>query len=71
MSAMTYVMLSRVNSLSQIFILSKFDDSKMYPSNAALNELLRLENISINKENILKDKTQDNETLIVRSLMIS
>ena len=48
--------------------MRKFDDSKMYPSNAALNELLRLENISIKKEDNLKDKTQDNETLIVSSL---
>ena len=48
-AAMIYVMLSRVCSLDQIFILNEFDKSKMYPSTQALEELKRLENISINK----------------------
>ena len=48
-AAMIYVMLSRVCSLDQIFILNKFDRSKMYPSLQALEELKRLENISINR----------------------
>ena len=46
---MIYVMLSRVCSLDQIFILNEFDKSKMYPSTQALEELKMLENISINK----------------------
>ena len=47
--AMIYVMLSRVCSLEQIFILNEFDKSKMYPNLQALEELKRLETISINK----------------------
>jgi ATP-dependent exoDNAse (exonuclease V) alpha subunit len=42
-AAMIYVMLSRVCALSQIFILNKFDETKMYPNQKALKELERLE----------------------------
>jgi hypothetical protein len=35
-AAMLYVMLSRVCALSQIFILNKFDENKMYPNQKAL-----------------------------------
>ena len=48
-AAMVYVMLSRVCALSQIFILNKFDESKMYPSIVALKELQRLDEISHNR----------------------
>ena len=48
-AAMLYVMLSRVCSLQQIFILNTFDESKMYPNLKALTELDRLEEISLNK----------------------
>ena len=47
-AAMIYVMLSRVCSLDQIRILNEFDESKMYPDMKALEELKRLENISLN-----------------------
>ena len=47
-AAMIYVMLSRVCSLDQIIILNEFDESKMYPDMRALEELKRLENISLN-----------------------
>ena len=48
-AAMVYVMLSRVCALSQIYILDKFDKSKMYPNMKALDELERLDKISQNK----------------------
>ena len=41
-------MLSRVCSLSQIFILNEFDEKKMYPNTKALEELERLNKISRN-----------------------
>ena len=46
--AMIYVMLSRVCTLSQIFILNEFEAKKMYPSQKALGELDRLNKISLN-----------------------
>ena len=48
-AAMIYVMLSRVCSLSQIYILDEFDESKMYPDFKALAELETLNNISQNR----------------------
>ena len=47
-AAMVYVMLSRVCTLWQIFILNKFDEAKMYPNKKALEELARLDKISLN-----------------------
>ena len=47
-AAMIYVMLSRVCSADQIFILNEFNDSKMYPNMQALKELERLDKISQN-----------------------
>ena len=47
-AAMTYVMLSRACSLSQILILNEFDPSKMYPNQRALDELDRLNKLSQN-----------------------
>jgi exonuclease III len=48
-AAMVYVMLSRVCTLEQIFILNEFKESKMYPNLKALEELHRLDQISLNK----------------------
>ena len=47
-AAMIYVMLSRVCSISQLFILDNFDETKMYPDMRALEELERLDRISLN-----------------------
>ena len=47
--AIAYVMLSRICSLSQLYILDEFDESKMFPSKRAMRELERLEQISRNK----------------------
>ena len=48
MAAITYVMLSRICALTQLYILDEFDESKMYPSQIAMEELERLQEISIN-----------------------
>ena len=56
----TYVMLSRVQCLEQIFIVGKFQERKIRVSNKALNELQRLENISINRNLTVCMKNQRN-----------
>ena len=43
---MVYVMLSRVCSISQIFILNGFVEAKMYPNENAMAELLRIETLN-------------------------
>ena len=48
-AAQVYVMLSRVCSISQLYILDEFDETKMYPDMRALEELERLDNISMNR----------------------
>ena len=63
-AAMLYVMLSRVCSLQQIFILNTFDEKKMYPNQNALKELDRLEKISMNKNPKEWDKVKRNHLKI-------
>ena len=48
-AAMAYVMLSRVQSLMQLFILEALPPKKIYADGQALGELERLNRISINK----------------------
>ena len=47
--AQSYVMLSRVQCMEQVFILNKLDPSKMNINQGAFRELKRLELISFNK----------------------
>ena len=47
--AQGYVMLSRVEELNQGFIIEDFDPRKLYPSQKALKELARMNEISINQ----------------------
>ena len=47
-AAQSYVMLSRVQALSQLFIIGRLPDNKFYASPKALKELERLNRISIN-----------------------
>ena len=61
---MLYVMLSRVCSLQQIFILNTFDESKMYPNMKALTELERLEEISLNNNPTEWEKENKNQLKI-------
>ena len=44
-----YVMLSRIQSIDQLFIVNQLNPSKLKSSNAALEELRRLETISFNR----------------------
>ena len=46
--AMAYVMLSRVESIEQLFILEHFDASKIYGNKKAVEELERMNKIAIN-----------------------
>ena len=48
-AAMAYVMLSRVQSLMQLFIIETLPDKKIFADGQALGELQRLNRISINK----------------------
>ena len=48
-AAQSYVMLSRVQSIEQLFILESLPENKFYADGQALKELQRLDNISINK----------------------
>ena len=65
-AAMVYVMLSRVCSLIQIFILNEFDEKKMYPNPKALNELKRLEKLCHN--NNLTEWEKDFKAIRIYSL---
>ena len=47
--AQSYVMLSRVQSLSQLFIIGSVPENKFYASIEALDELKRLNNVSVNR----------------------
>ena len=47
-AAMAYVMLSRVQSITQLFILGELQESKIYADSRALTEIRRLELISFN-----------------------
>ena len=66
-AAMLYVMLSRVCTLAQIFILDRFEETKMYPSNIALTELNRLDDISKNRK-LSKWETEENGLMKIISL---
>ena len=48
-AAQAYVMLSRVQSIEQVFILQSLPKDKFYAAGKALEELVRLDNISINR----------------------
>ncbi|HBI40238.1 MAG TPA: hypothetical protein DDY16_04745 [Tenacibaculum sp.] len=53
--AQGYVMLSRVQAISQLFIEGDIPKNKIYPSAVAMEELTRLKNVSINKlENMIR-----------------
>ena len=47
--AQGYVMLSRIKELLQLYILEELPPKKLYPIEKALDEIKRLENVSINK----------------------
>ena len=59
--AQAYVMLSRVKELQQIFILNGVPENKIYPIQKALDEMKRLEDVSINNNPETWDKQSDPE----------
>ena len=48
--AMAYVMLSRVESIEQLFILEEFDSSKIYGNQQAITELQRMNKLAVNQK---------------------
>ena len=48
-AAMAYVMLSRVESIEQLYILETFDESKIYANQQAIKEFERMNSMSVNK----------------------
>ena len=56
-AAQAYVMMSRVQSIDQLYILDKLPREKLYPSQKAMEELQRLLKISLNnEENLRREK---------------
>ena len=64
-AAQSYVMLSRVQSLEQLFILEKLPTEKLYVDTKALGEVRRLEENSINNNPSPWDKEDQGVTKIV------
>jgi hypothetical protein len=67
-AAQAYVMLSRVQTLSQLFIIEKVPKEKIYPSPSAVEELRRLESVSINRNELNIRKNMTITSLNIRSL---
>ena len=65
--AQGYVMLSRVQELNQVYIIDKFDQKKLYPSQKALVELERMNKGSWNENPDAWTKISDN-TIKIASL---
>jgi hypothetical protein len=65
--AMAYVMLSRIQDISQLFILDSVPVNKIYACGKALKELERLESISKNKNPTIWE--QQNDELIKMSFL--
>ena len=63
--AMAYVMLSRIQCLDQLFIIDSVPENKIKPWQEAINELERLNSISLNR------RETDNNSLKVTSLNVS
>ena len=58
--AQSYVMLSRIQTIDQLYILNSFNESKLSISSKSLNELERLEKISLNRNpTIWETETED------------
>ena len=56
--AQGYVMLSRIKELSQLYILEELPENKLYPIERALDEIKRLEEVSLNKNLSFWDKQE-------------
>ena len=67
-SAQSYVMLSRIQTIDQLFILNNFDGRKLQHSEKSLQELKRLEKMSINANPTDWENKHENETLKIAML---
>jgi hypothetical protein len=62
---MAYVMLSRVESIEQLFILGEFDETKIYGNHEAIKELEKMNKLSINEKPSRWHDTKSNQTRII------
>ena len=67
-AAQAYVMLSRVQELEQLYILNLVPSEKIYPSSQALEELKRMNEIALNKKNIMEACDDRIISINIRSL---
>ena len=63
-AAMAYVMLSRVESIKQLFILEEFDENKVYGNADAIEELEKMNKISVNENPTRWYDTKNSQTRI-------
>ena len=66
--AQSYVMLSRIQTIDQLFILNNIDERKLQHSVKSLQELKRLENISYNANPTIWEKKNKNNTFKIAML---
>ena len=67
-AAQAYVMLSRVQALSQLFIIEEIPQAKIYPSPLAVQELQRMQSIALNKDNNIISNFSLITSMNIRSL---
>ena len=67
-AAQSYVMMSRVENLPQLSILGKLPAEKIYPNPIAVEELKRLEKVSINTSELILRQGIVITSLNIRSL---
>ena len=67
-AAQAYVMMSRVQSLSQLYILDHLPKEKIYPSPIAMEELKRLQAVALNEEEIYRKENSYITSLNIRSI---
>ena len=62
--AQAYVMLSRIKELDQLYILEELPENKIYPIQKALEEIRRLETVSINNNPTIWDRAASPKVLL-------
>ena len=66
--AQAYVMLSRMKELDQLYILEDLPENKIYPVKKALDEILRLQEVSINRNPIRWDRKYEEDVIKISYL---
>ena len=67
-AAQAYVMMSRVQTISQLFILNQLPREKIYPSPIAMEELKRLQAVALNETSKVEQRNSLVISLNIRSL---